>query len=402
MKGDNVMHIGMADQLQLPKLLQEFEAHRKTGVLIIVQENVREEVYIYQGQVIDVVAAHTSKPLVRRLVHSGLVSLNDLQQIPDNIGQVLRQSQGAEQYSDVQIAKILIQLGLINKEQLTTWARKETAEALAQLLAHALGEIYFEEGVQPPTDRLCAFPTQRETACDNIGEQRPSTKEKSIPVTPFPLFFKKPAPMTAAEQTKAPISQPLQLKQSPISFEPSIPATPPHAIQVIEAILAAPTVLQPAVPVIIKPMLSPTLEVQKRSSLPLASGRANKAQSKMLRRAKAKITIKLTILGSSGLLVGGIASFILLRSTTYLIVSWVILIMVFSNLIIQELRSYYWTGLKMTLTTLRIPAIKIGPQTKGKGVDVGRNQMLKDIHDTTAYLKALRFLSQDNHTSKKG
>jgi hypothetical protein len=150
----------MIGQLQLPKLLQCIEAHQKTGRLILLRENGQEEIYIDQGQIVAVVSAHTSEPLVHRLVRSGLVSLSDLQKLPDNIGQVLRQSQGAKQYSDVQIAKVFVKLGLIDQEQLTTWVRQETTEALQQVLTHSLGEIYFEEGVQPPADRLYALPIQ--------------------------------------------------------------------------------------------------------------------------------------------------------------------------------------------------------------------------------------------------
>src|SRR5580765_7807944 len=184
----------------------------------------------------------------------------------------------------------------------------------------------------------------------------------------------------------------------PTLLLPSIPMTPPTPVIPNNPLMNVP----PATPVVNIPMMyPPALEVQRRSSPPLTSRKPNKSQSKMLHRAKARVTIKLTILGCIGLLVGGVASFVLLHFTTDLIVSWVILVIVFSNLISQELRSYYWTGLKMTLTTLRMPAVKISNQTKSKGVDVGRNPMMKDIHDTTAYLKALRFLSQDNQTPKR-
>jgi hypothetical protein len=158
------------------------------------------------------------------------------------------------------------------------------------------------------------------------------------------------------------------------------------------------------------------LEAQRESPLSLASGesvapgKTNKSQSSALYQMKMRVMMKLTIIGCGCLLVGGIVSFTLLHFITYLIVSWIVLIIIFSNVISQELRSYYWNGLKMTLTTLRMPAIKLSrhPEDKisrhpkdKKVVDVGRNPVFKDIHDTTTYLKALRFLSQDNRESKK-
>src|SRR5258708_2856812 len=135
----------MLGQIQLSMLLQSIETYQKTGRLIVTQNNIWEEIYIYQGQVVAVVSAYTHEPLVRRLVRSGIVSLNDLQKVPANIGQVISQPQGTEQYSDVKIAKVLIKLGLIHQEQLKAWVRQETTEALQQLLTYSTVEIHFEQ-----------------------------------------------------------------------------------------------------------------------------------------------------------------------------------------------------------------------------------------------------------------
>lgn len=95
--------------------------------------------------------------------------------------------------------------------------------------------------------------------------------------------------------------------------------------------------------------------------------------------------MKVILMGGIVLLVGGIASFLLLRFPTYLVVTWAILIIVFSNLISRELRSYY----QPTPTTLRMEAGDPSTTSPSHSVDMGRHPVLKDISDTTGYLKAL-------------
>lgn len=91
--------------------------------------------------------------------------------------------------------------------------------------------------------------------------------------------------------------------------------------------------------------------------------------------------MKIILFGGTVLLVGGIASFLLLRFPTYLVVTWVVLIILFSNLVSRELHASY----RLTLTTLRLAAVR--PSSHGS--HLGRNPVLKDISDTTGYLKAL-------------
>lgn len=103
--------------------------------------------------------------------------------------------------------------------------------------------------------------------------------------------------------------------------------------------------------------------------------------------------MKMILFGGTVLLVGGIASFLLLRSPTYLVVTWVILIIIFSNLAGRELLSYY----RLTLTRLRMAVVRPPSTPSLDGVDMGRNPVLKDISDTTGYLKALCLTFKDDH-----
>jgi hypothetical protein len=260
-----VIHVGMLGQIQLSMLLQGIETYQKTGRLIITQNNIREEIYIYQGQVVAVVSAYTHQPLVRRLVRSGIVSLNDLQKVPANIGQVISQPQGTEQYSDVKIAKVLIKLGLIHQEQLKAWVRQETTEALRQLLTYSTGEIHFEENVQPPADCLSVLSSTVVAAADQYVENSPS--EWIASPAPSDKLFKSLPPVTLAEQPTVQISQPLRFKQSTTSAELIIPVTASGFARLPKAVFTTQTMIQRTAAVI-RPLAQPNYVITAKVAIP--------------------------------------------------------------------------------------------------------------------------------------
>lgn len=109
-------------------------------------------------------------------------------------------------------------------------------------------------------------------------------------------------------------------------------------------------------------------------------------RSEAPRKTKTHVTMKVILMGGTVLLMGGIASFLLLRFPTFLVVTWAILIIVLSNLVSREIRSYY----QLTPTTLHMEAEQPSTiSTTSDDVDMGRHPVLKDISDTTGYLKAL-------------
>ncbi|GHO48842.1 hypothetical protein [Ktedonospora formicarum] len=114
------------------------------------------------------------------------------------------------------------------------------------------------------------------------------------------------------------------------------------------------------------------------------------------RTTKAYVMMKVILMGGAGLFVGGIASFWLLRSPTYLVVTWAILIIVFSNLVSRELRSYY----RLKATTQGMGGGQASPLSPAHEVDTGRHPVLKDISDTTGYLKALSLVSKPGYPAQ--
>jgi hypothetical protein len=117
-------------------------------------------------------------------------------------------------------------------------------------------------------------------------------------------------------------------------------------------------------------------------------------------QAKSRTAFKLLIIGGSFLIVGGIVSFFLRSYPTYLVVSWVILIIFVSNILNQELRLYYRIGLEQALTNLQMKAVKIARHSsplRSLQLVSRRNPHnteqvpdLRTFTDTTAYLQALR------------
>lgn len=106
--------------------------------------------------------------------------------------------------------------------------------------------------------------------------------------------------------------------------------------------------------------------------------------------------MKVILMGGTGLFVGGIASFWLLRFPTYLVVTWAILLIVLSNLVSRELRSYY----QLKSTTQCMEAGHASTISTSHDVDTGRHPVLKDISDTTGYLKALCLVSKPGYPAQ--
>ena len=216
-----MLHIGNLEQLQLLNLLERIQSHHKTGKIIVTFGEMQEELYIEQGRVVAVSSPDDKEPLLRRLIHSEVVSPSDLQQIPANIGQIISQSSSVsgKRYSDGQVAKVLLKLGIVSSEQLTIWVQQENTQALQKLLKQSTGQVYFEEGVQLPPDHLCAFletnvspmpvnyhaPSRQSNTVRETTEVpfTPPTVDTVAPMTPFPGIVKK---TWASEETLVPVA----------------------------------------------------------------------------------------------------------------------------------------------------------------------------------------------------
>jgi hypothetical protein len=141
-----VSFIGTLEQYSLSNILQQAEAKTRTGLLIIKQENQWVELSFRQGQLMCIGPVRSNKTLGERLFQAGVISQKAFQTVAS--------SPGESRQSETRTAITLIDLGYLNQESLYTWAAQEASRVIEALLAWTTGQIYFEEELQPPADRL--------------------------------------------------------------------------------------------------------------------------------------------------------------------------------------------------------------------------------------------------------
>ena len=138
--------IGSLEQLSLIAVLQKIEDERKNGVLIVKQETQWVELSFRQGQLMCIGPVRSHKTLGERLLEAGVISYKALQEISSLLSTPLQ--------NETRTVVTLIDLGYLNQESLYLWAIQETTRILQVLVGWTNGEMYFEEGLQPPQDRL--------------------------------------------------------------------------------------------------------------------------------------------------------------------------------------------------------------------------------------------------------
>jgi len=141
-----VSFIGTLEQLNLVQVLQRIEAYEKSGLLVIKQREKWVEFYFQQGRLMCIGPVRANISLGDRLLQAGVISPQALQESMFTIG--------SNPPNETRIALTLMDLGYVSQESLRAWAAKEAIENLRLVLAWSAGEIYFEDGLQPSTDRL--------------------------------------------------------------------------------------------------------------------------------------------------------------------------------------------------------------------------------------------------------
>lgn len=136
----------MLEQINLASFLQRIEAHAKTGLCVIQQGVQRAELYFGEGRLLCIGLVRGDTTLGDRLVETRVISLQALQS-------ALLFMETAE-LSEMRLALTLIDLGYVDPSALRAWAEQQTVSILQLLFTWSTGEIYFEEHVAPPADRL--------------------------------------------------------------------------------------------------------------------------------------------------------------------------------------------------------------------------------------------------------
>lgn len=138
--------IGTLEQVSLALILQGIEAHAKTGLLVIKQEEQWVELYFRDGRLMCIGPVRANATLGERLLQAGVISQSALQDALQPIGEA--------QFGETRVALTLMELGYVSHEGLRAWATKEATNVLKVLFTWQNGTLYFEDGQQPPVDRL--------------------------------------------------------------------------------------------------------------------------------------------------------------------------------------------------------------------------------------------------------
>ena len=138
--------IGTLEQFSLSTILQKIEGEAKNGVLIIKQGAQWVELSFRQGQLMCIGPVRSNKTVGDRLFQAGVISQKALREVSS--------TPGASLQNETRIVITLIDLGYLNQDSLYVWAAQEATKVLRVLLSWTTGEIYFEEGLQTPPDRL--------------------------------------------------------------------------------------------------------------------------------------------------------------------------------------------------------------------------------------------------------
>lgn len=230
--------IGTLEQINLSFVLQGIETYTKTGLLVMKQDGQWVELYFRDGRLMCIGPVKANTSLGDRLLQAGVISQQALQDALLAIGEA--------QLGETRVALTLMELGHVSHEGLRTWAAQEASNVLKVLLTWRKGTLYFEEGQQPPADRLLValscmsllslLPQTTQTT------QTTNTAETAQPITTTPQpqhnQIVNPQPVVQNRQGQH-ISQPLQ------PLQPSQPFQSLQSQQPAQAVLATPTTPAP-------------------------------------------------------------------------------------------------------------------------------------------------------------
>ncbi len=195
--------IGTLEQFSVSTVLQRVERHEKTGLLVLKnQDSQWIEFYLHEGRLLCVGPVRTNASLGERLLQDGVISPMVLRETLLVLGDV--------NPVESLMARTLMELHYVSREELRSWAIRKAADVLDVVLNWPAGEVYFEEDTLPPSDRLLVSMSISSLLANSKSVAR------SLPKTPggaFEASLATPPP---------PVSQPL----TPLGRNSEPPSTP--------------------------------------------------------------------------------------------------------------------------------------------------------------------------------
>jgi hypothetical protein len=166
-----VSFIGSLDQFDLSIILQKIEEYRKTGLLIVKQDELTIELWFRQGQLMCIGPVKPGVTAGARLVEAGVISTTACYSIEHMLGE-----RRSNEYDAI---NAFIAAHYLNREGIMQWAAKEASQVLDVILTWENGDLYFEEDQLPPAHR---YPVPL-----SITSLLPAALQVSLPAAPAPV-----------------------------------------------------------------------------------------------------------------------------------------------------------------------------------------------------------------------
>ena len=181
---------GTFRQYSLSEVLRMIESGQRSGVLVVTDGTRQAAIYFEGGQWLLGDRIGSPLLLIHRLLRAGLIAEPQVEAIT---GMPFGQ---ASQFSEVQLARVLVQSGALAHDQIRLFVQDDAAALLALLCSWTEGEFAFEEAVQVPRGRLAIpLPTGALIARALGGDRLSAPPSRLAPLHPgVALAFVEPEP----------------------------------------------------------------------------------------------------------------------------------------------------------------------------------------------------------------
>lgn len=253
--------IGTLDQFSLAHVLQRIEMHGKTGRCKIQRGTQWAELYFREGRLLCLGPVRNSASLGERLLESGVISAQALQEA--------KQTLGDAPFNETHIAITLMDLGHVSRDELRAWATKEASAILQATLNWSGGELYFEDEVPPPSERLLvSLSVTALLPTPAAPDQNPAVRPAAVPASPVNQVRLVPTQGTHqfdVEHRPTPL-EPSQSGSETALASPALPDSPLPVASLLEDVSLSFTESQPQEPA--QPQIQPLTPLRVDAPVP--------------------------------------------------------------------------------------------------------------------------------------
>jgi hypothetical protein len=360
--------IGVITSSVQAQALQTIELQSLNGMLTIRTIDMSIHLYFQSGMLIGFTPQGITVPLEDRLLQSGLISASDR----DRLHATSIHSYGVNDtsiVSDMDVAFACVEMGILTRSRLYDWYKAETKLFLTSIFTFLHGEVYFDEHVNLPLDRM-PFPLQLSSLVpqvftDHIPCVRVSSSMQSLSAQTSQLAYSKETKLLATsislkglpENTTFSVHRPLLVDDMVVPHTP-IPSYFMHSSEFT---------FHNGFPSLGHPVhdhveISSKVTIVRESTQDIRQVHPRKAYRKTPRSAWRKFFIFMRILCTTiGLLILSAYVFWWLRfNMTYQIIEISIMLIALSNILSHEFMDYFQVTLDILQTNINLKAITTG------------------------------------------